>query len=302
MADYNLVIVHTPGEQDIADWQAVAAIVEDKAPDIEVGIADNTMRNLLIKRWQTTRPSLVFSAGILRKFSPAGGKIYAGKIMTKLQEVERFRAAGVATPATALWAPGGDYSPGVWGEQVIVKPLWGLRGSGIRLVATAELARLWPETTEAGRREYMIQRFVDTGARPEQYRVLVALGVPLYMIRRRAAQAANGDARAPRDPRWRLVANAGGDDRELWHDQEVLTFARTVGTALSEIGALGCDIVREERTGHLFALESNPFGQTWHLSSDRSVEADVPLDRHGQFGALGLVADELIKRVRAEAC
>lgn len=305
MPDYNLLIVHTPGEQDIADWQAVAAIVEDKAPDIEVGIADNTMRNLLLKRWQTTRPSLVFSAGILRKFSPAGGKVYAGKRMTKLQEVERFRAAGVATPATAEWEPGGDYPPEVWGERVIVKPFRGLRGSGIQLVATADLGRLWAGITEGGRRGYMIQQFVDTGTRPEHFRIATAFGVPLYMTRRLAAPAAEGDARSPHDPRWRLVTNTS-NDVTMVQDDEILAFASAAAMAIPEVPVLGMDIVREAATGRLFVLESNPFGQTWHLSSDTHAElrarTGLALDYHGQLGALGRVADELIRRVRAEAC
>jgi glutathione synthase/RimK-type ligase-like ATP-grasp enzyme len=263
------------------------------------------MRNLLLKRWQVTRPSLVFSAGILRKFSPAGGKVYAGKLMTKLQEVERFQAAGVATPATALWRAHASYSQDVWGERVIVKPLRGLRGSGIQLLATADLGRLWAGLTEGGRRGYMIQQFVDTGARPEHYRVLTAFGIPLYMASRRAMPAADGDARSPHDPRWRLVTNSS-DDVTMVRDDAILAFASAAATAIPEVPVLGMDIVREAETGRLFVLESNPFGQTWHLSSDTHARlrarTGLALDYHSQFGALRLVADELIRRVRAEAC
>ena len=131
MPDFNLVIVHTRGWQDIADWWAVAALIETAAPDIEVGIADNYLRNRNLVRWQETRPSLVFSATALHKFRPTAGKIYAGARLTKFQEVERFRVAGVAAPLTEMWEQDEIYPSEVWGESVIVKPLRGLRGSGI---------------------------------------------------------------------------------------------------------------------------------------------------------------------------
>lgn len=89
-------------------------------------------------------------------------------------------------------------------------------------------------------------------------------------------------------------------------DDAILAFVSVAATAIPEVPVLGMDIVREAATGLLFVLESNPFGQTWHLSSDTHASlrarTGLDLDYHGQFGALGLVADELIRRVRAEAC
>jgi hypothetical protein len=66
---------------------------------------------------------------------------------------------------------------------------------------------------------------------------------------------------------WRLVTNSS-DHIEMVEDEEVLSFARRIAAALPEIPILGCDIVREEETGSLHALEANSFGQTWHFSSD----------------------------------
>ena len=302
--DFNLVIVHTRRWQDIADWWAVAAAIEAAAPDIEVGIANNDRRNLMLRRWQETRPSLVFSASVLRKYRPTAGKIYAGTALTKLEEVERFRAAGVPTPPTELWDPDKIYPSEIWGENVIVKPLRGLRGDGISLLPSNQLASSWERHTDSGQSPFMVQRFVDTGARPHHFRVLTGFGVPLYATRRWAMQAGGGQERAPRDPQWRLVSNASGD-RELTEDSDVLALAKTAAAALSEVPVLGCDIVREERTGKLFALEANSYGMTWHLSSDAHATAQSQTTRHldyyGQFGALDLLATELIRRVRAEA-
>ena len=39
----NLVLVHTPGYQDVGDLQVIARTVEELAPDIEAFIASNTI-------------------------------------------------------------------------------------------------------------------------------------------------------------------------------------------------------------------------------------------------------------------
>ena len=56
----------------------------------------------------------------------------------------------------------------------------------------------------------------------------------------------------------------------------------------------------------LYALEANSFGQTWHISSDPHkryiAQTGIALDYYSQFGALDALAEELVRRVRAEAC
>ena len=304
MKQFNLVIVHTPGEQDIDDWRKVASLVEGQAPEIDVRIADNNFRNLLLMDWQATRPSLVFSASILRKFRPRTGIVYSGRRVSKWDEIERFRAAGVRTPMTVLWTGGQSYPPEIWGEHVIAKPMRGLKGQGIQLLPTARLDELWVSVTDGGNRPFMLQKFIDTGRRPSHFRVLTSFGIPLYMSRRWAGRATGDQPRAPQDPEWRLVTNSS-EDLEIVSDEAVLAFAREMAGAMPEVPVLGCDIARDVRDGELFALEANSFGQTWHFSSDthRALKKRMgrELDYYSQFGALDLLAAELVRRVRAEA-
>ena len=75
----NLLILHTPTAQALSDWENVKHRIETRAPDIEVRIANNLARNSVTRRWQGSRPSLVFSAAPLRDYQPAGGKVYAGR-------------------------------------------------------------------------------------------------------------------------------------------------------------------------------------------------------------------------------
>lgn len=303
MKTFNLVIVHAPGEQDISDWRSLATKIEAAAPEIDVRIANNSLRNLFLRQWQETRPSLVFSAGILRKFKPRAGKIYAGKALSKWQEIT-LRQGGVTVPLTAPWTRDAEYPPEVWGERVIVKPMRGRRGSRIRLLPLERAQSDWASVTNDGEHPHLLQRFIDTGPRPSQYRVLTGFGIPLYMVRRWSGKAQGDQAPAPHDREWRLVTNSS-DHLEIVEDEEVLAFAQRIGMALPEIPVLGCDIVREEKSGSLYALEANSDGQTWHFSSDTHnrlrERTGLRLDYYSQFGGLDLLAAELIRRVRGEA-
>jgi hypothetical protein len=55
----------------------------------------------------------------------------------------------------------------------------------------------------------------------------------------------------------------------------------------------------------LYVLETNPGGYTWHLSSRHARHPDLEPDyasaRYAQFGALDVVADQLIIKTRTEA-
>jgi hypothetical protein len=97
----NLLIVHTPNFQDISDWHSVKHRIDEKAPDIEVRIATNGARNSVTRRWQGSRPSLVFSPFVLREYQPNGGTVYACQAFSKLEQIERLARQGSPVPLTA---------------------------------------------------------------------------------------------------------------------------------------------------------------------------------------------------------
>jgi len=74
----NLVLLHSPGYQDVKDFQEIAQAVQEMAPDIEVFIASNGIPSSATRRHASKRPTLVFSPGNLLNFRPVRGKIYAG--------------------------------------------------------------------------------------------------------------------------------------------------------------------------------------------------------------------------------
>ena len=118
----NLVLVHTPGYQDVADFQAIAGKVQELAPDIEVYIASNNISSSVTRRLAGRRPALVFSPGKLLSFRPARGKVYAGSPIPKLEQIARFQTAGLPVPASAEITPDPDLPERTFGPYVVVKP------------------------------------------------------------------------------------------------------------------------------------------------------------------------------------
>src|SRR5262245_46383111 len=103
--DRHLILVHTPGDQDVGDFQDIGRTVAQLAPEIEVFIARNDLPNSVTRRRAGTRPTLIFSPGQLLQFRPTRGKLYAGSPIPKLEQVARFKAAGVPTPASVEITP-----------------------------------------------------------------------------------------------------------------------------------------------------------------------------------------------------
>ena len=96
-------------------------------------------------------------------------------------------------------------------------------------------------------------------------------------------------------------------ERLLIRDADVLAMARAAHKVFPEIPMIGCDIIREARTGDLYVLELNPGGNTWHFSSDSAGERRARMGpeqvekMRQQFQALRTVAIALVGRTIAEA-
>jgi hypothetical protein len=290
-------------------------VVRDKilatAPDIDVRIVSNEAPDPAVYRWQVTRPCLVFSPFRLVAYRAPRGAVQAGRLIGKAAECFRLQECGLPVPRTARLLPGLHLDPAVWGEYVIVKPVTGLQGRGVRLLRTEAVAGQLSALTDNARRQMLIQQYidhVDERGHPSAYRVLTMIGEPLYQIGTVWQQPRRPLAELAADPDGIIASNSEGTAKRRWPIvvPEVLALARRVAHAFPDIPCLGQDIIRETGTGALYVLETNPGGATWHLSS--------PLHRHhrghspeyftalyAQFDALSIVADRLIARTRAQA-
>ena len=312
--DRNLVLVHTAGYQDVGDFQEIARYVQELAPDIEVFIASNDIPSSTTRRRTARRPTLVFSPGNLLEFRPARGKIYAGRAIPKLEQLSRFKAAGLPVPVFAeithsLVLPAEEFGP-----LVVIKPSFSAASHGHHMtLVSREAVRFQPREAypdnHAGRYGPMFaQRFIDTGPFINHHRVLTLFGMPLLAFKT-ISQAPRPSLDSADDVLATIAVKARRRDgpiaRELTWDTDVLELARWTYAALPEIALQGVDIVREQESGKLYVLEANPGGNTWIFSKgDMTARLKATLGTErltDQFDAFKTAAKVLIERTRAEA-
>lgn len=303
--DRNLLILHSPGCQNISDWLDVKTRIEADAPDIDVRIGDNDTNSMTTREWQISRPSLVFSPLHLKNYVPAGGKIYVGKPFGKIEQYERLITLGIPVPQFVKLNKFAALDPKIWGDYVVVKPNRGSLGRGVHLAKSADVARHFGHLADRPK-QMMIQQFIDhtdDQGHLYEYRILLMFGEPLYFHRNRWS--------TPRRPLGEIEASVSNDIasntnrarvRSLCYEPDVLALAKAVAPAFPEVPTLGVDIVRERATGRLFVLEVNPGGNTWHFSS-RVVTLLPSLrdETYRQYNALEKAAKLLIEKTRTEA-
>ncbi len=308
-ASRNLVIVHEPDIQDIADLESIAGEVEAAAPDIEVFVASNDIPSSTTRKQAARRPALIYSPTVLRRFQPARGKVYAGALIRKDVQARRLTDAGVSVPDFAILAGDFDLDPARFGPLVMVKPTgFTSHGRGIEIVRTSELAgqgwRGHAAVKRAGHRP-IVQRFIDTGELPSHYRVLTFFGTPIFGFR-----AVSTVPRPALDsPPETLAAGpfmAKHGQRTLVApvEADVLDLARKTFEAIPEVALHGCDLIRDKASGRLYVLEINPGGNTWSFSSTWAdmLRRELRMqDLASQFDAWKTCARILIERTRAEA-
>jgi hypothetical protein len=305
----NLVLVHTPHLQARSDFETIKAKIATRAPDIEVFIVNNRTPNSVSRRQAARRPSLVFSPVKLGRFAPLRGKIYAGGRYNKLTELRMMTEAGINIPKTHLIEPDTVLDEAEWGPFVVVKPRTGMQGMGVRLRRTRDVRwvdpEAWPSDDDRHGRQMMAQQFVDTGPLTACYRVFTVLGRCAYSSISRLEQprtfVLDPDSEEPFDEP--IAANIAARNIVLNFEKDVIAFGEDVHRAFPGVAALGVDVVRDARTGELFALEVNAPGITWHISSDygMAIQRKYGIDYQRQLNALDVIADALIDRTRREA-
>jgi hypothetical protein len=304
----HLVLVHTAGWQDVANFQAIKAHVEEMAPDIRVFIASNDIRSSFTRKKSAVLPSLIFSPLKLWHFQPERGKIYQGQPMSKLTEMHRLTEAGMPVPEFEEIGPETKLSAATYGPYTIVKPSFELAswGQGIELRRTEDVRYRPPSdypSEHPGRHAPMIaQRFIDCG-KPMSCRVLTLFGAPLFTYCRESTRPLALDPARSAYEQADFLPAPPDVVRYATHDPAFLDLAAAAYRAMPDVALQACDIVRE-KTGKLYLLEVNPGGGTWMFSSPNAPSYRANLgteDLTAEFDAFRTCARVLIERTRAEA-
>jgi hypothetical protein len=304
----NLVLVHTKGWQDVADFQTIKAHVEEMAPDIEVFIVSNDIRSSVTRRRAAKRPTLVFSPLMLVAFKPDRGKVYAGQPMSKLTEMRRLADAGMPVPQFEEIRPETILSTDVYGPYVVVKPTYKLAswGQGVELRHTAHVRYRPPSEYPAdhpGRRGPMVaQKFIDCG-KPMTCRVLTLFGAPLFTYCRESTKFLALDPARADFCQADFMPSPPDRISYMTRDTAFLALAADAFRAMPDVALQACDILRDV-SGCLHLLEINPGGGTWMLSNHNAPAYRTALgieDLAAEFDAFRVSARVLIERTRAEA-
>jgi hypothetical protein len=317
-----LVLVMNPARAEFDDFLEISREIQRLAPSIAIHILTSLDKPEAVPAHKWKWPALTIGIGTgLGNFIPARGGIMQAQTVKKLDQFERFKSLGIATPVTARLDEKQDYPEEVWGEFVVLKTLplkLTSGGEDIRMMRTRRLARLcatgeiW--SVLGNRTPRLVQAFVDTGRTPTSWRILTLLGRPLHCVKnmcpvlRPELDADDGEIESS------IVATnhhnlpqpfVGSDMRSQEFEPEILEFAKRVSQAYPRIPLQGIDAVRDVNTGKLYALEINGGGNTWHFSSPRAAKSRAEgLTREiriSQFNAWKVAAEALIAAVTAEA-
>jgi hypothetical protein len=243
------------------------------------------------------------------------------RAVKKIEQFARFASLGIDTPLTARLDAKQLYDPEIWGEFVILKPLplsLSSSGAGVKLIRTArfnELNRKSGLPAFVGHHApLLVQTFIDTGRLPTHWRILTLFGHVLYSMKfwcpiQRPELTASDDEieNAIIETKHPDLKKSFGmhDMRKLAAEPEILEFAARVSKAFPTVPLQGIDILKENKTGRLFALEINGGGNVWHFSSRRSAggrAAGITRDdRIAQLGAWEVAARSLIEATMRHA-
>ena len=307
---FHTLLVAKPQQLDLADFEAIAAHIRERAPDIEPFVIPDSMHppdQALIAR-ALSKPFLLFCPMPLEFFRPSGGKQYVGRPIPKLDEMEALKRIGTPVPRWALIKPGIKLDPKVWGELVVLKPVAGSLSDGVELRMAKDVAYRLPNSyppKHPGRTSAMMaQVFIDPGPEAARLRVLTLFGEPLYAEEIKIPAVERPEVLTADRLKEIPIVTTGSKVRlrRFIYDADVLDMARHMSRVLPDVPLKACDIIREWKTGKLYVLEVNPGGNVWHFSSPIGRRELVNGERReAQFDAFSLAANLLIERTRKEA-
>jgi hypothetical protein len=313
---YNLVMYASPLLGHPEPYFKVARYVRELDPEIRPYVITydrhpigRFYRHVLKRFILPRRPTLIFSpaATDIRLW---GGTLYKGQRLDKSLQYAALERRSIPVPQWALLTQ--DFQPDLsqFGSYVVVKPDRGGLGAEVRIMRRGRV-RWRPVTTNyAGVSEALIvQAFIQTGPRPVSYRVSTLFGQVLYCVRYEASHAVSpgetgGDGSLAGWQGANIVSTSKGCTIAPSYDQDIIRFGERAHAAFPEIPLLGVDVIREQPSGRLFALEVNPAGAGWHFTHERGlkVQRQFGFSYEQQFDGLRKAATILIERTRREAC
>ena len=303
----NLILVHQPRKLSHTDFDAIAAKIVQIAPEIHIFGVLPTETVDVIPKAHWARPTLTVSFGRVGRFVPLRGPIYENSSVPKLQQFRSFLAHGLLTPHTDLYRSGMPLDPHQWGPFVILKPLdlaHTSNGKNLQVFRTTALSgRRLPDDHPSHRMPMLVQSWIDTGEQMSSYRCLTLFGALLYSMKLLRAEP-RPSLGSPDHIIEAMPAESDRGNRTRNHDRTIWDFAAAMAGVFPRHPILGCDIIKEEKTGKLYALEVNAGGNVWHFSSASTERWRTYEKTHSlkvEFSSFETAAEVLVRKARLEA-
>jgi len=296
MGQSNLFILHDTRIQPDRDFREIARRVRALAPDIHASVATEKSGRTRARWTQLVRPTLFVEMNPLPGWRSWRGAVARHNLWGKMETYRYLERHGLPVPPWREVVPDIGLDPAEWGPWVVVKPDHGGRGIDIEGVTTSELRYRAAAELPAGhlgrKSPLLAQRYVDTEDAPAFYRVTTCFGEPLFAVHYYTPQRWVSDRRPPAIVVERYLAR-------LTDERDVLDLARRVHATLPDVPTIGCDFMRDRRTGRLWIAEINQ-GAVWALSSPSGMrlQAKRGLDLYTQFGALDRAAEAMVRATR----
>jgi hypothetical protein len=301
---YNLVIIHTPRLQDVADFITIGNMLIGAAPDICVIVLsiDRDVSSDML-RLINSRPTLIFCPTAIDIPESIRGHRITAKPKTKYNEYLALRSAGMPVPNSTLIRDIKDVTKVSQYSSVVVKPNSGMQGKDVNLVKVSDLKPYLENCLQSSRGDMLAQEFINTGPYPTSYRVFTVLGKAVYCVK----SSARVEQVIPEDnlPVQGIPISSNGQERSvtLAFDSDIINLAECVHQKFPDIPTMGIDIIRQCETHKLYVLEINSRGLTWHISSNygKAFFSKYNLDIYNQFDALKTISLRLVETTRKMA-
>jgi hypothetical protein len=301
----NLVLLIDKSRCDPADFADIVDRIRAQVTDIRVQLLQpSTIYSVARDTWN--QPTLFVSNIRIQNLRIRRGRLMMPGPITKLRQSQIMHAAGISTPHVEPFRFGMNFDESLWGSHVILKPAdlaFSSKGTGLEVIACRQLSARreqdFPPDHFAHSHNMLAQKFIDTGPQPVRYRAMTFMGEVLYVMKSTCAPTKSPEGDIPSN----FHSKAPEVQREFLAFPDIVEFTRTLAAAFANWPLLGCDILKEEATGKLYALEVNAGGNVWHISSpynekDRAAHPQYNPLFVSQYGAFDIAAKALISATR----
>lgn len=300
-----------PRKGAVPDFEDVARRIEAQTDDIaaRVFVTNASAHTLFSSLALVSRPTVTIEMDRVKFARILRGHRLRHHLLGKFEEMRALAEAGIPVPRTVKIEPDTVLDPNEWGPYIVTKPDFGKRGAWVWIHRTHRVRYKAPSSLTRdhyGREGMIAQQFIYTGRYPVAHRIVTYFGRVILAIRydgRRDRRPLEGPTEFGKGGGHNIVAPAMGCQISEIADPDILDLARRAHSAFPEIPSLGVDIVRDAETGKLFVLETNPYGDSWSLTTDSGAEMQKQfgLDFHAQFNALDAITEASIEMARRYA-